>query len=199
MPRIQGDVYEWFEACARGDLIQLPAACRLCARRQFTSWVPPRGYPENPEKGKPIQGLRLCQRTAVGRIFLRGRRAKTVRASERGRPRFGRARYGRQILRQRAQAGLCAARRKSASRACTFGATSRKAGRAGDDPRSRYLPPAGAAILTRSWARFATESFGAEVVALVSDRLMHRRSRKLVPAGAVRRDSCAVALKGSWR
>jgi phosphoribosylamine--glycine ligase len=57
MPRIDGDVYPWFEACARGDLSQLPPSVPFAPESAVYVVGAARGYPDAPEMGKSISGL----------------------------------------------------------------------------------------------------------------------------------------------
>lgn len=56
LPRIEGDLYPWLEACARGDLTGLPS--RVPFKKDAAVYVvgAARGYPEKPEKGQLVEG-----------------------------------------------------------------------------------------------------------------------------------------------
>jgi phosphoribosylamine--glycine ligase len=57
MPRIEGDIYPWFEACARGDLGGLPPRVPFGTDAAVYVVGAARGYPDSPEKGHAIRGL----------------------------------------------------------------------------------------------------------------------------------------------
>jgi phosphoribosylamine--glycine ligase len=72
MPRIEGDLYPWFEACAKGELAQLPA--RVPFARESAVYVvgAARGYPESPEKGQSISGLEAMPESHPDGYFCAG-------------------------------------------------------------------------------------------------------------------------------
>jgi phosphoribosylamine--glycine ligase len=58
MARVQGDIYPWFEACAKGDLGALPVQVPFSGRAAVVVIAAARGYPEAPEKGKALSGVK---------------------------------------------------------------------------------------------------------------------------------------------
>jgi phosphoribosylamine--glycine ligase len=59
MPRIEGDILPWFEACATsGGLEGLPAQVPFAREAAVYVVGAARGYPDSPEKGRAIVGLR---------------------------------------------------------------------------------------------------------------------------------------------
>jgi phosphoribosylamine--glycine ligase len=57
MPRIEGDVLDWFEAAASGDLSSLPKQIPFKKEAAVYVVAAAAGYPENPEKGQNISGV----------------------------------------------------------------------------------------------------------------------------------------------
>lgn len=78
LARMEGDLVNWCEAVAQGDISQLPA--RVAFRNESAVVVvgASRGYPEKPEKGQPIQGLEPVKQTkdpsAPPKFFVAGAR-----------------------------------------------------------------------------------------------------------------------------
>jgi phosphoribosylamine--glycine ligase len=56
MPRIEGDLFDWLEASARGELNAMPTTVPFCKNAAVFVVGAARGYPERPEKGMKIQG-----------------------------------------------------------------------------------------------------------------------------------------------
>ncbi len=79
MPRIEGDIYPWFEACARGDLRALPPSVPFKKEAAVYVVGAAKGYPETPEKGKAISGFSAELEDGVPRMFAAG-----VAAQEQG-------------------------------------------------------------------------------------------------------------------
>jgi phosphoribosylamine--glycine ligase len=57
MPRIEGDVLDWFEACARGDLSKMPPVVPFVREKAVFVVGAAKGYPDAPEKGEALSGL----------------------------------------------------------------------------------------------------------------------------------------------
>jgi phosphoribosylamine--glycine ligase len=72
MPRIQGDIYPWFEACARGELRELPSVVPFVSESAVFVVGAARGYPESPEKGQTLAGLSAFPETAPEGYFCAG-------------------------------------------------------------------------------------------------------------------------------
>ena len=94
LARMEGDLVNWCEAVAQGDISQLPA--RVAFRNESAVVVvgASRGYPEKPEKGQPIQGLEPVKQTkdpsAPPKFFVAGaRRGKDGRFVTSGGRGFG--------------------------------------------------------------------------------------------------------------
>lgn len=78
MPRIEGDLVEWFYAAATGKLSQKPERVPFLKESAVYVVASAAGYPENPEKGAEILGLQdlldvSC--TEVPRVFVAGAKA----------------------------------------------------------------------------------------------------------------------------
>jgi phosphoribosylamine--glycine ligase len=55
--RMEGDLFEWCEASAKGDLGRLPGDVPFSARAAVVVVGAAKGYPEKPAVGSPIEGL----------------------------------------------------------------------------------------------------------------------------------------------
>ncbi len=55
LPRLDGDLLDWLEASAQGDLSRLPAWVPMGSRPCVAVVCAARGYPGAPEKGRPIE------------------------------------------------------------------------------------------------------------------------------------------------
>ncbi|HTL11703.1 MAG TPA: phosphoribosylglycinamide synthetase C domain-containing protein, partial [Bdellovibrionota bacterium] len=56
LPRLQGDLYSWCEACAKGDLTALPDVVPFSEDFAVVVVGAASGYPDRPEKGQLISG-----------------------------------------------------------------------------------------------------------------------------------------------
>ncbi|MGZ3709549.1 MAG: phosphoribosylamine--glycine ligase, partial [Bdellovibrionota bacterium] len=82
LPRLEGDVFPWFEACVKGDLSKLPPRVPFQKDSAVVVVAAAHGYPEHPESGRELHG-KLPERifyagvrrsgenltTAGGRVF----------------------------------------------------------------------------------------------------------------------------------
>ncbi len=77
LPRIDGDLLPWLEACARGDLSVMPERVPFTPESAVVVVAAARGYPERPEKGMPISGLTgdgfFCAGVSAGPVVAGGR------------------------------------------------------------------------------------------------------------------------------
>ncbi len=57
LPRMQGDLFEWCQSSAKGDLSQFPSRVPMSDEKAVYVVAASPGYPDHPKKGLPISGL----------------------------------------------------------------------------------------------------------------------------------------------
>jgi phosphoribosylamine--glycine ligase len=73
MPRIQGDVLDWFEAATSRRLEQMPAQVPMARETAVVVVAAAAGYPESPRKGDEVTGLEaLAQEEEGPAVFVAG-------------------------------------------------------------------------------------------------------------------------------
>ncbi len=103
LPRVEGDLLDWCEASALGDLSRLPSRVPFLADTAVVVVGAAKGYPSSPESGRKIEGLRW-EAPEGARVFWAGvKRVDGELVSSGGRV-FGALGLGRDLEQARSRA-----------------------------------------------------------------------------------------------